>query len=141
MGLVMLDRTEIRFKYMLDRLFLSALAIYILNKWLVPDHLKKGIEFFDSYLNDILFPAVAFPIMLFITKICGARKVDVPPQLKEMIPPLIIWSIGFEFVGPYYFDRGTADIIDVLAYFTGGIGSWMFWNRVNIFRAILVKKI
>ncbi|MGM0857798.1 MAG: hypothetical protein ACQEW0_12045 [Pseudomonadota bacterium] len=137
----MLGRTEFHFKYIFDRLFLFSLAIYILNNWLIPGHFKKDIQFFDSYLNDILFPAVAIPIVLFITKICGARKIDIPPQLTEMILPLIIWSIGFEFVGPYYFDRGTADIIDVFAYFTGGIGSWIFWNRVNLFGTTMANKI
>ncbi|MBA2781206.1 hypothetical protein [Billgrantia kenyensis] len=128
----MASKATKEFRYLLDKLFLFSLTIYILNKWLVPNSLKGGIAFFNNYLNDLIFPAVAIPLILFITKLSKLRYPDTPPKLSEIIPPIIVWSIGFEYVGPVYLNRGTADIFDVVAYFAGGLGSWMWWNYAGL---------
>jgi hypothetical protein len=48
--------------------------------------------------------------------------------MSEVLLHLLIWSLMFEWLGPCYFRRGTADVLDVLAYSAGGIGAWLFWR-------------
>jgi hypothetical protein len=49
----------------------------------------------------------------------------------EIVILLVIWSIAFEVIGPFYFVKGTTDPLDVLAYCIGGFLSWVIYNHCN----------
>jgi hypothetical protein len=121
-----------KFKYLLDPLFLFSLTLYSLNKLPFLSHKFWNSELCDCYLNDLLTVPVLVPIILFFSKIFKFRDNYSPPTLLEIIVPLTIWSVAFELIGPFYFAKGISDPIDVLAYFLGGLASWIFWNRSNL---------
>ncbi|MCG2760075.1 MAG: hypothetical protein L6407_02530 [Candidatus Delongbacteria bacterium] len=102
-------------------------------------------SFWNFYLGDFVLIPVALPILLYISRLFGLRKNDSPPQLVEIITPLIVWSIIFEIAGPHFVSAATADYFDILAYFCGAVVSWFFWNyrvilsRNSFFSRILEK--
>lgn len=131
----------IKFKYLLDPIFLLSLTIYFINKL---SFLKFGLlsyKFCTYYLNDLLLIPVVVPIVLFFSRVLKLRDIYSPPTFLEIIVPLAIWSIAFELVGPFYFGKGTSDPLDVLAYCLGGLISWLIWNRYDFFYFMASKKI
>ena len=98
-------------------------------------------KFCNYYLNDLLLVPVVVPIILFFSKILKIRDIYSPPKFLEIIVPLAMWSIAFELVGPFYFGKGISDPFDVLAYFLGGLISWLIWNRDDSFYHVVNKKI
>ena len=130
-----------KFKYLLDPLFLFSLIIYCINKLSFLKYGSWNYKFLIYYLNDLLLIPVAVPIVLYFSKVLKLRDIYSPPTFLEIIVPLAIWSISFEFVGPLYFGKGTSDPIDVFAYCLGGLISWLLWNREELFSIIVNKKI
>jgi hypothetical protein len=118
---------EKEFKYLLDPLFIFSLTIYSMNKFLFIKYGLFNYKFNTCYLNDLLLVPVVVPIILFFAKILNLRNIYSPPTFLEIIVPLIIWSIAFELVGPFYFEKGTSDLSDVLTYFIGGFISLLIW--------------
>jgi hypothetical protein len=57
------------------------------------------------------------------------RRKNQLPLFIEVFIPLVLWSIIFEVITPFYFKYGTSDIADVLAYWGGGLLSWLLWNK------------
>lgn len=127
----------IKCKYLLDPLFILSLTLYSVNKWIIAPHESWTCKFCNCYLNDILLVPVMVPIILFFLRLFRVRDSYSPPLILEIIVPLIIWSIASEYIGPFYFGRGTSDPVDILAYFLGGFASWMIWNRKKISNALL----
>lgn len=123
---------DVKFRYLLDPLFLFAFALYIVNKLLLFSFNWWGSKFVNSYLNDFLLIPVLIPIILYVSKRLNCRKYSFPPMFVEIIIPLVIWSIAFEFIGPFYVKKGISDPFDVLAYCLGGFFSWLFWNRNSL---------
>ena len=122
----------IKFKYLLDPLFLFSLALYSINK---SPFLKFGFlscNFFTYYFNDLLLVPVLVPIILFCSKAFKLRNVYSPPMFLEIIVPVAIWSIAFELIGPFYFGKGTSDPLDVFVYCLGGLIGWLIWNQGNL---------
>ena len=117
------------FRYLLDPLFIVALGTYALHKWspLWPDALRS--LFTERYLGDLLLVPVALPGLLFLARVAGLRQAPSPPRFIEILIPLSIWSVAFEFLGPTYFGRGTPDPVDVIFYGAGGLAAWLIWNR------------
>ncbi len=117
------------FKYILDPLFLISSTLYILNNLLFLPLSCWDHKFINFYFNDVLLVPVILPIILFFSRIFKLREKYSPPKLIEIAIPLVIWSIAFELIGPYFFKKGTADPLDVLAYCIGGLLCWIIWNR------------
>jgi hypothetical protein len=117
------------FKYILDPLFLFSSTLYTVNKLSLFPPYWWGQKFIVAYLNDVLLIPVILPIILFFSRILKFREEYSPPMLMEIVIPLAIWSIAFEFIGPYFLEKGTSDPFDVLAYCVGGLVSWVIWNR------------
>ena len=130
---------DIKFKYLLDPLFLFSLTLYTINKssFLRPEF--WSCKFCNYYLNDLLLVPVLVPIILFFSRPFKFRKDYSPPMFLEIIVPLAIWSIAFELIGPFYFGKGTSDLVDVFAYCLGGLTSWIIWNRGNLRDALSSK--
>ncbi len=122
---------DVKFRYLKDPLFLFSFALYIMNKLLLFSFNWWGSKFVNSYLNDFLLIPVLIPIILYVSKRLNCRKYSSPPMLVEIIIPLVIWSIAFEFIGPLFI-KGISDPFDVLAYCIGGFFSWLFWNRNSL---------
>jgi hypothetical protein len=59
----------------------------------------------------------------------GLRRHDGLPTIDEMLLHLIIWSIVLEVIGPRFYPRAVADVWDILAYFVGAAGAWLFWHK------------
>ena len=123
----------IKFKYLLDPLFIFSLVLYSINKTALLKCSFWNYKFCTYYLNDLLLVPVCVPIILFFSKVFKLRDVNSPPMLMEIIVPLAIWSIAFELIGPYYFRKGTSDPLDILSYCLGALISWLIWNRAGLF--------
>jgi hypothetical protein len=117
------------FKYILNPIFLFSSALYTANKLLIFPFNFINCKFTRFYLNDLLLVPVLLPIILFFSRVLRFRRDNFPPRFIEIVIPVAIWSIAFEFIGPHFFGKGTSDPFDVLAYCMGGFLSWLAWNR------------
>lgn len=86
-----------------------------------------------SYFNDLFLVPVALPVALYLTKLLKFRG-NHHPTLSEIFTCLIIWSVIFEYISPKYFDKGVADVCDVLAYSVGAVVSFIIWRLSNVNR-------
>lgn len=118
-----------KFKYLYDPLFLGSLLIYIICKSISLDNNSFAFVFWNHYLTDILLIPVAIPIILLPLKLFRLR-IDSAPNFKEIFLPLVIWSVLFEIVAPYFFATTTGDYYDILAYCFGALISWLSWNFI-----------
>ena len=123
---------KLKFHYLRDKLFIFSLTLYTFNKYSLLRPFFFETKFNYCYLNDLLLVPVILPIILFISKTFNIRNNNHPPIILEIIIPLIIWSISFEIIGPYYFEHGISDPIDIVAYFLGGGVSWLIWNKISL---------
>ena len=71
----------------------------------------------------------ALPVVLWLQRLLGLRKHDLPPTWPEMILHLAIWSVMCKIVGPFYCHIGVADPWDVLFFAAGGMAACLWWNR------------
>ena len=116
-----------RFGYLRDTLFLVAASGYAVNRWLLQSLLPS--PFLHGHLNDLLLIPAALPVVLWLQRLAGLRKDDVPPSWMEMAGHLAVWSVICEFIGPFWLHHGTADLWDVAAYAVGGAVACLWWNR------------
>ena len=114
------------FRYLLDPLFLTASAGYLLNRWLLKPALP--VRFFQDHFNDTLLIPAALPVVLWIQRNLGLRSHDASPTANEVFSHLAVWSLLCEFIAPHYLHLGKGDLWDVLAYATGGLAAWRWWN-------------
>lgn len=121
-----------KFKYLFDPLFLISVVVVILNKLTFPKPYWLDCTFCNYYLNDALLIPVVIPVILYLSKAIKLRDEFCPPTFLEVGIPLLIWSIAFELIGPFYFELGTSDPFDVCAYFIGGLLSWLIWNYKSL---------
>jgi len=117
------------FRYMADPLFLVCSVLYFLFRWLVKPNLPINELILRCYFTDFLLIPCALPPLLWTHRIFSLRKRDTPPNLREISIHLLIWSVIFEWLGPCLLGKGVADPWDVVAYSTGGVCSWVVWNR------------
>ena len=115
-----------KFRYACDPLCLAACACYAANRWLVPLALK-GI-FLRGYFADTLLIPAALPLMLWLQRRLGLRRVDSRPQWREILLHLVVWSVAAELVAPHLFTRATGDPWDVAAYAGGALVSGLLWQ-------------
>jgi hypothetical protein len=126
-----------RFGYLHDRLFGFSLAAYVLNRLVVLPHLAGFLHshlhwawpFLHSHFDDLLLMPAALPVVLWIQRLTGLRKHDLPPTWSELFLHLTIWSVMCKIVGPFYCHIGVADPWDVLFFAAGGIAACLWWNR------------
>lgn len=115
-----------RFRYALDPLCVSACALYAVNRFGVKPHV--GSEFLRGHFNDLLLIPAALPFVLWINRRLGWRPHDAPPNAREIALHTALWALICEGIGPRWFQQGTADWCDVVAYATGAVIAWMLWN-------------
>jgi len=92
-------------------------------------HLHWAWPFLHSHFDDLLLMPAALPVVLWIQRLTGLRKHDLPPTWSELFLHLTIWSVMCKIVGPFYCHIGVADPWDVLFFAAGGIAACLWWNR------------
>jgi hypothetical protein len=115
----------------------SALAYW--SNFILLRYFSVHNHFLKFYFDDVLLVPCALPVILFFVAAFGFRDLRRPPTLSEIITCLIIWSIAFEIVGPAIMAKGTADILDIVAYWFGAGVSWILWNyrnSISVFRSV-----
>lgn len=120
------------FRYLLDRLFLTSVALYALNRWVVKPSLPAGELFFSGHFNDLLVIPCALPPLLLLHRRLRLRHDDAPPTASEVAVHVAVWSVFFEVLAPLFVRAARADAWDVLAYLAGGLFSWLVWNRAAL---------
>jgi len=126
-----------RFGYLHDRLFEFSLAAYAVNRLVIRPHLAGFLHshlqwawpFLHSHFDDLLLMSAALPVVLWIQRLTGLRKHDLPPTWAEMFSHLAIWSVMCKIVGPVYCHIGVADPWDILFFTGGGLAACHWWNR------------
>lgn len=112
-----------------DPLFLGCCALYAVNGLLIKPHLAGG--FFHNWFNDLLLIPCALPILLAVHRALGLRDYDGPPTAAEVFVHLAGWTVLCEVIGSRWLHRGTADLLDVLAYAIGALVATLWWRREN----------
>jgi hypothetical protein len=124
------------FGYLQDRLFLSALAAYALNRLVILPRFGVSVHFqfpwswrfLHGHLDDILMMPTALPVVLWIQRQLKWRTHDEPPGSGEMAGHLLIWSVMCKIIGPYFLHIGVADPLDLLCFAVGGFGACAWWK-------------
>ena len=119
-----------RFGYLRDPLFLLASAAYALNRWVLKPLVPS--PFLHNHFNDLLLIPAALPVMLALQRALGLRKHDDVPSWPEVTMHWAVWSMVCEWIGPFCFQMGVADIWDVVSYAAGGLAAYLWWNRYSL---------
>lgn len=119
------------FLYVRDPVFLTALALYLLNRFLFKPMEGPHGGFFHSYVNDLLCIPFCLPPCLRAYRAIGVRTHDQVPTRFEMLTHLIVWSLTFEVFAPrvggiYAWTVG--DPLDVVAYAIGAAIVGAIWG-------------
>jgi hypothetical protein len=117
------------FRYLRDPLCITAWCLYGLNRFVVKPHLPSDESFFRGHFNDFLLVPCVVPLLLLLHRKLRLRQTDAPPFAREIALHLAVWSILFELIAPLVIKGSTRDAWDVVAYFSGGLICWLFWNR------------
>ena len=112
-----------RFRYAADPLCITAVALYVIERWAFPHSALR------SWFSDVLFLPAAVPVYLWFEKKLGLRTHDRIPSLAEVGALFLVWSFAAEVVAPRLFEHCTSDPLDVLAYAAGGLFAWFWWTR------------
>lgn len=117
------------FRYLLDPLFLSCVLLYFVNRLILKSIWQTG--FVHEHLNDLICIPFWVPIMLWVERHLRLRRDDSPPDVIEVIIPLLIWSWVFEIILPrteMFSHYCTADTWDIVYYSLGAVGATIVWR-------------
>ncbi len=117
------------FGYLKDPLFVLAVAVYSVNRWMLKPVVSSA--FLHGHFNDLFLIPAALPPQLWIQSRLRLRPIQFPPGWGEMLFHLAVWSVICEGIGPLWMHRGTADPWDVVAYAIGGVASCLWWRRAR----------
>ena len=107
-----------------------ACALYAVNRLLIKPLAPES--FFGWWWNDLLLIPCAAPVCLWLERQCGVRRHNEPPRAGEILFLVVLWSLLFEVIAPRVTPRATGDWHDALAYASGGLVAWIWWNREAI---------
>lgn len=115
-----------KYGYARDPVCLISCAFYAANRWCLPATLKG--PFLRNHFDDLLLIPAALPLILWLQ--CGLRlrTTDAPPDWREVLMHLVVWSVAAEVVGPHLFSHATGDILDVVAYTAGAVVATVIWS-------------
>ena len=117
------------FGYLRDPLFLACFCLYWVNRLAIKR--LPHPAFFHAHFNDLICIPFFVPMLVLATRVCGLRPHDRPPQLHEVMIPLVIWSVLFEIVfplHPYWRQWLVGDPFDILYYTIGACAAYVVWQ-------------
>lgn len=120
------------FRYCRDPVFLGAVALYALNRFVLKPLTSAHPGFFHWYVNDLLCLPFWLPPVLWLYRRIGLRRHDGPPTFGELMLHLIIWSFVFEVYAPgleRFRGVTTADPLDIVCYALGALAAAAVWHR------------
>lgn len=115
-----------KYRYALDPVCLVACTLYAANRWCLPATFKS--PFLRDHFDDCLLIPAALPLVLWVQRKLRLRTSDLPPNWREVLLHLTVWSIAAEVIGPHLFSRATGDVWDVVAYTVGAAVAWGIWS-------------
>jgi len=127
------------FRYLADPLFLLTCWLYALNRWVIKPRVHW--PFFHNHFNDLLLIPCALPPLLLLQRWLRLRAHDDPPTASEIALHLAVWSVLFEFIGPYIMPWTTGDPWDVVAYVAGGAVAGLWWHRRAVKTALSYREL
>jgi hypothetical protein len=121
-----------RFHYMGDPVFLCAALLYFANRYVVKPLTLGHVVFFHYWFNDLICIPFCLPPCLWACRRLKLRGHDGYPTRAELVIYVIVWSIMFELVAPFWlhtvFPRAVADVWDAVSYAVGAAVAGYFWG-------------
>jgi hypothetical protein len=122
-----------RFRYLRDPVFLTAVAMHLLNRFVIRPLTGDPSDFFHCYLSDLLCVPVWLPLVLWLERRIRVREHDEPPTVRELVAMVVIWSIVFEVLVPstplhIWFPNAVGDPVDMLMYAAGAALAGFYWR-------------
>lgn len=118
-----------RYGYLRDPLFVSCVALYIVNRWMLKPLFPCA--FVNGYVNDLLCIPFWLPVTLYLMRVLRLRRGDGPPDGGEIIACLLVWSLVFELIVPQlqmFKEVAFTDPLDILAYTVGALLAGVYWR-------------
>lgn len=116
-------------------MFLRPWFIVILTTALTHQVLQKIFSFnilvIDSYLDPFLFMPILLHLILFERRYIFGKGASYRLPWYQILTIILFVSIVSELLFPRWSAEFTADYIDVIVYFIGGIVFGVFWNVPN----------
>ena len=82
----------------------------------------------NNYVNDFLIIPIVLSVCMYVLRYTRNDKSFTIP-IPEILLLCIVYSVFFEVVLPKTHQRYTADIVDVLLYFLGGIWFYILQHK------------
>ncbi len=115
-----------KFGYARDPVCFISCAFYGANRWCLPIALKG--PFLRNHFDDLLLIPAALPLILWLQRRFRLRTSDAPPDWREVLMHLVVWSIAAEIIGPHLFSHAMGDVWDVVAYTAGAVVATVIWK-------------
>lgn len=118
------------FRYLRDPLCITAFALYWLNRFLVKPF--TDATFIHHHFNDLICIPLFVPFVVLAARLCRFREHDQPPQIHEILLPLLVWSIMFELLlpkHPFWSRYVVGDPFDILWYTVGACIASTWWRH------------
>ena len=115
-----------KYGYARDPVCLVSCVLYAANRWCLPATLKG--PFLRNHFDDLFLIPAALPLILWVQRRLRLRTCDTPPDWREVLMHLVVWSIAAEAIGPRLFPQATGDIWDVAAYAAGAVVAGALWS-------------
>ena len=119
------------FRYAFDPIFIGSIALFAVNRWLLKPSGFASV-FSHGYVNDLLCLPIFLPMSLLLQRWVRIRSHDRRPLAWEIVQHWIVFSVMFELIVPRLHGfRSTADPLDVVAYFVGGVVAGYGWRWID----------
>jgi len=113
-------------KLLLNPFFLVAIALYLVNRFLLP---LLNLKYYQvPYLNDTLCLPVVLTLTLWLQQKLFSRSYRHRLNAVQVIFAVLYFAVFFEGILPILSDRYTRDYWDVLAYAVGGVLFYFLFN-------------
>lgn len=110
---------------------LAAVALHLLNRFVLEPLSGDPGDFFHCYADDVLCLPLALPLLLWLLRRLGLRADDRPPTIAEIALLWALWSWFCEVVAPnlpQLYAHAVGDPLDVAAYAAGGAAAALLWR-------------
>lgn len=120
------ERNPRRFAYCGELIFQIAVVAYFANRFVISSATHSA--FLRNYGGDLLLFPCAVPPLFWVRDRMRGDVAGAPPSWFELGLLCVLWSFVFEWLGPIWLRKGTADPLDVLAYAAGAVVCGLVWS-------------